>query len=146
MLEENTYSHQVEASARTVMPSIIVNIYSNLFLDGLEVFYSDRFLQSPAHQILRNHPAFKRECTSAASAVTHTTFGTMAMKIHLDATSIMEILYDYDFKLVNMSTVERRNDIYNVHYILVKEESANVPPNNGVPPLADAIRGPVDNI
>lgn len=70
----------------------------------------------------------------------------MAMKIHLDATSIMEILYDYDFKLVNMSTVERRNDIYNVHYILVKEESANVPPNNGVPPLADAIRGPVDNI
>ena len=60
-------------------------------------------------------------------AVTHATFGTHLIDIPLDTSSIMEILCDHGFRIVNMATVERHSDIYNIHYILVDDRGAQSP-------------------
>jgi hypothetical protein len=99
----------------------IVQLYSTLYIDGQILFFSESFMALNAFQVLQARPEFVSLTSARASAVTHETFGTHALCIRLNSTSIMEILYDNGFKLVNESLVHRNEGSYNVHYILVRE-------------------------
>jgi hypothetical protein len=93
----------------------IVQLYSTLYIDGQILFFSESFMTLNAFQVLQARPEFVSLTSARASAVTH------ALCIRLNSTSIMEILHDNGFKLVNESLVHRNQGSYNVHYILVRE-------------------------